>query len=142
MNKIQAAEQFRRVVQMMAAQLTDAQAREVPSIYPRWVPGAVYPEGTYLTAGEDKSGDPILYKVIQAHTSQEDWSPAATPALYACISLNEAGWPIWSPPTGAHDAYNIGDIVSYNGKLWRSKIDGNVTEPGSGERMWSIYEEV
>lgn len=142
MNKLQAAEQFRRVVQIFAAQLTDKQAREVATVYPRWEPGVDYAQGDYLTHREDENGDPLLYKVAQTHTSAEEWAPADTPALYTCISLSDSGWPIWAPPTGAQDAYNIGDIVSHNGTQYQSKIDGNSTEPGTDDRWWSVYQGV
>ncbi len=75
-----------------------------------------------------------LYSVIQPHTPQADWKPKSTPALYKKVSLEE--WPEWRQPTGAHDAYNIGDKVTYNGQKYKSKIDGNTTVPGSDERFW------
>lgn len=36
----------------------------------------------------------------------------------------------WIQPSGSHDAYNSGDIVTHNGKTWKSNTDGNVWEPG------------
>lgn len=39
-------------------------------------------------------------------------------------------YPEWVQPTGAHDAYSIGDKVSYNGKHWMSNVNGNVWIPG------------
>lgn len=135
-------EQLRRAVQLFAGQLPEVQAREVASVYPEYKPGQIYKSGQYVTCGADSNGDPLLYKVAQNHTSQEDWPPADTPALYTCISLTPGGYPVWSPPTGAQDAYDNGDIVSHNGQLWRSKIDGNTTEPGTDERWWSLFEEV
>ena len=36
----------------------------------------------------------------------------------------------WKRPTDATNAYNMGDIVAYNGTRWRSTIIGNVWEPG------------
>ena len=141
MDKLQAAEQFRRAVQLFAAQLGETQAREVATIYPRYAPGTAYTRGQYITAGEDGNGDPLLYRVEQDHSSQEDWPPASTQALYTCISLTPGGYPLWSPPTGAQDAYKTGDIVSYEEQLWQSKIDGNATPPGSDERWWSRYTE-
>lgn len=71
-----------------------------------------------------------LYKCVQAHTSQADWTPSATPALWARISDPTQEWPEWIQPTGAHDAYAKGDKVSHNGKHWVSDVDGNVWEPG------------
>lgn len=40
------------------------------------------------------------------------------------------GYPAWIQPTGAQDAYNIGDRVSHNGQNWESTVDANVWEPG------------
>lgn len=141
MNKLQTAEQFRRALQLFAASLGEDQAREVATIYPRYAPGTAYTKGQYIIAGEDGNGDPLLYRVEQDHNSQEDWHPDSTPSLYTCLSLTAEGYPIWSPPTGAQDAYNMGDIVSCDGKLWKSEIDGNTTQPGSDGRWWSVYHE-
>jgi hypothetical protein len=42
----------------------------------------------------------------------------------------------WQPPTGAHDAPNIGDHRWYDSQVWRSLINGNTTVPGSDPRWW------
>ena len=73
---------------------------------------------------------------MQNHTSQIDWTPDKTPSLYDAIGLNKEGYPIWSRPTGAHDAYNIGDIVDYEGTLYESLIDGNVYSPIEYPQGW------
>lgn len=138
MNKLQIAEQFRKAVQLFAESLSDELAMEIATIYDVWEPGHKYSAGKFVTYGENKVGDPQLYKVAQAHTSQEDWTPDKTPALYVAIGLDSGGRPVWSAPTGAHDAYNTGDIVNYNGTLYKSKIDGNITVPGSDDRYWEI----
>ena len=136
MNKLQAAEQFRKALQMFAASLTDDQAMEVATIYDPWAAGKAYAIGDFVTYGENGVGDPQLYKVVQAHTSQADWKPDATPALYVAIGLDDKGYPVWSQPTGAHDAYNIGDIVDYNGTLYESLINGNVYSPDAYPQGW------
>lgn len=138
MNKLQMAEQFRKALQMFAASLTDDQAMEVATIYDPWQAGKAYAVGEYLTYGENGVGDPQLYKVVQAHTAQADWTPDATPALYAAIGLDASGYPVWLQPTGAHDAYNTGDIVNYNGTLYQSTIDGNVYSPEAYPDGWDI----
>ena len=142
MNKLQVAEQFRKAVQMFAASLTYDQAMEVATIYDPWQVGKAYSVGEFLTYGENGVGDPQLYKVAQAHTSQADWTPDKTPALFVAIGLDEKGYPVWSQPTGAHDAYNKGDIVDYNGTLYESQIDGNVYSPDAYPAGWRVYEEV
>ena len=139
MNKLQAAEQLRRALQMFAATLSEEQAMEIAAVYDEWQPDRQYAQGVYLTYGTNGVGDPQLYKVAQAHTSQADWTPDKTASLYTPIGLDDSGYPIWSQPTGAHDAYNTGDIVDYGGTLYESLINGNTTVPGSDERYWKVY---
>lgn len=141
MNKLQAAEQLRRALQMFVATLTDDQALEVATVYPAWETGKAYVQGDLFTYGVNGVGDPQLYLVAQSHTSQADWFPADNPALYTAIGLTDAGYPVWSQPTGAQDAYNTGDIVDYNGTLYKSVIDGNVWAPDAYPAGWEIYTE-
>ena len=98
-----------------------------------WV---VVPEGIDWTAGARyEVGDVVTYEgaeyeCVQSHTAQADWTPPATPALWSVVE--EPGDEIqpWVQPTGAHDAYQKGDRVTYNGWIWESTIDANVWEPG------------
>ena len=139
MDRRQAAEQMRRAVQMFAASLSEEQALEVATMYPEWEAGRSYAVGDILQHGTNSVGDPQLYKVVQAHTSQADWMPEATPALYDAFGLDESGYPLWSQPTGAHDAYNTGDIVDYNGTLYKSLINGNTWSPEAYPQGWEVY---
>lgn len=139
MNKLQVAEQFRKALQMFAASLDDEKAMEVATIYDPWAVGKAYAVGEFVTYGTNGVGDPQLYKVVQAHTSQADWTPDATPALYKAIGLDDSGYPIWSQPSGAHDAYNAGDVVNRNGTLYLSLIDGNVYPPETYPNGWKLY---
>lgn len=141
MNKLQAAEQFRRALQMFAQSLTSDEALEVATVFPKYEVGKNYTAGEMFTHGENAVGDPQLYKVVQAHTSAAEWPPESTPTLYTPIGLNESGYPVWSQPTGAHDAYNKGDIVDYNGTLYESLIDGNTYSPEAYPAGWKVYEE-
>ena len=125
---------------MYAATLTDKQALEIASVYPRWEVGKAYSVGDIISYGENSLGDPQLYKVVQAHTSQADWTPDATASLYDAFGLDEGGYPVWSQPTGAHDAYNTGDIVNYNGTLYKSTMDGNVWAPDAYPQGWEKVE--
>lgn len=136
MNRLQAAEQLRRALQMFAQTLTDEKAIEIATVYPAYEIGKAYAVNEMLIYGVNTVGDPQLYRVVQAHTSQADWTPDATPALYTPIGLTEEGYPVWSQPSGAHDAYNTGDIVDYNGTLYKSIIDGNVWSPEAYPAGW------
>ncbi len=75
-----------------------------------------------------------LYKIVQPHTPEANWTPDTQKALWTEVSLEE--WPEWVPPTGVQDAYHTGAKVTYNGKKYISQIDGNTTEPGTDERWW------
>ena len=62
--------------------LTDEQAIEVKDLYPRWEDLI----GTELAVGYKFQYSGQLYKVLQAHTAQEDWKPGTdTAALYALV---------------------------------------------------------
>jgi hypothetical protein len=136
MNKMQMAEQFFKAVQMFAASLGEEQAMEVATMYDPWCADKAYTGGEYITYGTNAVGDPQLYKVVKNHTSQADWTPDVERSLYTPIGLDDSGYPVWSQPTGAHDAYNTGDIVDYNGKLYESTIDGNVYAPDAYPAGW------
>lgn len=132
---------MRKALQMFVSTLSDEQVMEVVAVFDPWQVGKTYTVDEYFTYGQNGVGDPQLYKVVQAHTSQVDWTPDLTSSLYTAIGLDDSGYPVWSPPAGAHDAYNIGDIVNYNGTLYVSLIDGNVYSPEAHPDGWAIFDE-
>ena len=109
---------------LKAARLTadDNTALTGIELYPVWAVGLAVEVGQRYQYGDR------LYKVVQAHTTQADWTPDITPALWVIVSLEE--WPDWVQPTGSHDAYAKGDKVTHNSKKWTSDVDANVWEPG------------
>lgn len=140
MTIIEQAYAIREAMDVAGATLTEEQALVCVRLYKEWEVGKGYAADDYLTYGANGVGDPQLYKVAQAHTSQADWKPDANPALYIPIGLDNKGHPIWAQPTGAHDAYNKGDIVNYNGTLYESLIDGNVYSPDSYPAGWMVVD--
>ena len=46
----------------------------------------------------------------------------------------DPSYPQWVQPTGAHDAYALGDRVTHQGKVWESLVDGNVWQPPTSWR--------
>ena len=131
MNRIQAAAQMRRALQMFAASLGEEDAMIIASVYPEWDGNSkAYKTGEWVKYGEDAMGDARLYQVLQDHTSQPQWTPDAATSLYKRVGVSADGTPKWVQPVGATDAYNKGDIVEHNGAKWVSDIDANVWEPG------------
>ena len=110
------------LIQTAIAYLPDEEAETVTALFPDWEIGKAYAVGDRVKFNE------LLYRCVQAHTSQSDWTPDVVPALWVRTYTDE--WPEWVQPTGAHDAYNTGDKVSHNQKHWVSDIDANVYEPG------------
>ena len=52
-------------------------------------------------------------------------------------------YPQYIQPTGAHDAYNTGDKITYNGKKYICKMDGCVWSPDVYPAGWEeVVEEV
>ena len=94
-----------------------------------------YSVGSFYVVGDIFSLDNQLYQVLQAHTSQEDWMPDQTPALYKPIAPPTV-IPEWTQPTGAHDAYSIGDKVIFKGVVYESLINGNTWSPTVYPRGW------
>ena len=112
----------------------------VPSVYPTYEVGKAYKTKEVFSYGENEVGDAQLYQVLQDHTSAEQWTPDTAVSLYKPIGVTEDGHAEWVQPLGASDAYNTGDIVSYNGTLYRSTIDGNVWSPVDYPQGWEVYE--
>lgn len=103
---------------------TDEQALAVPALYPVWRSGVNYAAGIRVLYNG------ALYKVLTAHTSQDDWTPDAAPSLFAKVLIpDETVIHEWEQPDSTNP-YSAGDKVTHNGKTWVSDIDNNVWEPG------------
>lgn len=116
------ARRLRRFIEALSVTLTDEEALEGVELFPMWHSGHSYETGDRIQY------DGVLYKCVQAHTAQDDWTPDITPALWVVVSVDE--WPEWVQPQGAHDAYSMGDKVSHAEKHWVSEMDANIYEPG------------
>lgn len=108
---------------VLAGVLAEEDLGQIVDLWPAWAAGVSY------ALDELVKHDGSLYKVVQAHTSQSDWAPPDVPALFAEITppglIAE-----WVQPTGAHDTYSLGDLVTHVGKTWESTVDNNSWEPG------------
>lgn len=101
-----------------------ATAAEHANVFDEWKPNVNYQHGQY------RQDNGILYVCLQDHTSQDNWRPANTPALWKVAADPADEWPEWSQPIGAGDAYMKDDKTSHNGKHWISEYDNNIWEPG------------
>ena len=111
-----------------------ALARTAPDEVLLAQPMAMYDEwsadSVAYTLNDIRQYNGLLYRCVQAHTSQATWTPEDAPSLWTRIADPAQEWPEWIQPTGAHNAYAQGAKVSHNGKHWISDVDANVWEPG------------
>ena len=122
------ARALRPYIEKASVSLADEDALQAVELFPQWVTGRAY------AVDERIQYNGVLYRVVQAHISQADWTPDITPALLVVVSLDE--WPEFVQPTGAHDAYKKGDKVTFEGKHYISLIDGNVYSPTAYPAGW------
>lgn len=123
---------LRELIEKAAISLDDTDALEAVELFPAWAPGVEYTVDQRIRYGDK------LYRVVQAHTSQADWTPDKTPALFTEVA-KPGEIPVWKQPTGAQDTYNTGDKVHFpdaDGPIYRSTIDGNVWSPADYPAGW------
>lgn len=119
------AEAYRSALDTVTGTVDDAAADDVAVLFRPWCAGAeVY-------AGDRRHYEGKVYRCIQPHTTQPDWTPDVTPALWTPCAAPGEEWPEWRQPLGAEDAYHKGDKVSCDGLHWISDIDNNVWRPGA-----------
>lgn len=123
---LEQAKAIRAATQTLAAYAPDDAALAAPAVlFDEWSASSVS-----YAKGDIRQYNGLLYRCVQAHTSQSDWTPSAAASLWTRIADPTQEWPEWIQPTGAHDAYANGAKVSHNGKHWVSTAGANVWEPG------------
>lgn len=119
------AYKLREMIVKASISLSDEDALQAIELYPAWKTDTAY------AVDERIRYDNTLYRCVQAHTSQADWTPDIAVSLYAAVP--EPGEiPVWKQPTGAQNAYQTGDKVWYPEKdttVYISDVDNNVWQP-------------
>ena len=144
MSQIMDARQARKdiIIQKMsrvraaAARLSDEDALEFADLFPAWSG-----DGKEMAAGDRVAFAGKLWKVLQAHTSQWEWTPTTSPSLFAEV-LNPDGPDViveWTQPESTN-GYPKGQLVLHNGEVWKSDVDNNVWEPGTTGAPWTKQE--
>lgn len=119
---VEKAKKLRAIIEraVAALELDNEAALECVELFPAWENGKAYTVETRVQYGGK------LYRCVQAHTSQSDWTPPVAASLWSGVTVDQAtGYDEWKQPTGAHDAYKKGDRVLFNGSVYESLIDGN-----------------
>lgn len=118
------ARKLRKMIEKTAVTLSDSEAFDVAELFPIWKVNTEY------AVGDRRQYEGKLYKCLQAHSSQSDWTPDVAVSLWVEVSDPSVEFPEWKQPVGATDAYAKNSKVSHNEKHWISDVDNNVWEPG------------
>ena len=137
MTLIEKARALRRKIETLSASLDDEQALETVELFPIWKADTVY------TAGDRVRYNDVLYKALQGHTSQADWTPDTAVSLFTRVLIPEPSIiPVWEQPTSTN-AYMTGDRVYYptaQDDVYESLIDNNVWSPAAYPQGWKVIE--
>lgn len=124
MTLLELAYKLRPYIEKAALSLSDEDALEAVNLFPNWASGVAYAVDTRVNY------EGTLYRCLQAHTSQETWTPTAAPSLWAKVLIPDPDIiPEWEQPDSTNP-YMIGDKVMFEGKVYESTIDNNVWRPG------------
>lgn len=118
--------------QVTANELDSADLAEVEALFDE------FPElvaGITVAAGDVFTLNGVLIEIVQGHTTQQGWIDALTPSLYKRHHVDGAEF---RPVTGAHDVYKLGQIVTFEGALWRCVIDNNAFSPTAYPAGWEL----
>ena len=119
--KLEEARRIRVFIEANADLLTDDAALDIPDVFAKWSEEGIYQVGNRVRYNEK------LYKCLQDHAAQADWTPTAAVSLWAEV-LNEE-IKEWVQPESTNP-YMKGDKVLHYGNKWESDINNNVWEPG------------
>lgn len=113
-------------------EVPDNVAGYIPEVFPVWS-GA----GVQYEKDQRIQYNGVLYKVLTAHPSQESWKPDVSPSLFVKVISSISGEiSEWQQPS-ADNAYQKGDRVRFNGRIYESIFDGdNVWSPEAYPAAW------
>ena len=103
--------------QINTLDVDDATAYRMREFYPEWQSGQSYPIGYKLQYGGR------LYRVIQAHTSQDDWTPDAVASLFERIDETHDGSKYDPIPYEGNMALENGKYYVQNGVTYLCSRD-------------------
>lgn len=133
MSIIDDARHLRSVIEQLSVNLDDEQAVEAVELFPAWKVGTEYKIGDRVRYSD------VLYKVLQDHTSQANWTPDTAVSLYVRVLIPDPEViPVWEQPS-AGNAYMTGDKVYFptaEDDVYQSKIDNNVWSPADYPQGW------
>lgn len=98
-------------------------------------------ENEKVSIGGKRWYNSVQYKCIQPHMTYEGYEPDKTPNLWNKVHTEEIIE--WYQPTGAHDAFRLGDLVRYtDNNVYESLIDYNTYSPEAYPTGWDLRDDL
>ena len=130
MTLVELAQKLRPYIEKAALSLSDEDALEAIDLFGSWQSDKAY------VVDDKVRYEGILYKCLQSHISQENWTPVAAASLWAKVLIPEPDVvPDWEQPDSTN-AYQIGDKVKFEGKIYENLIANNVWSPAAYPASW------
>ena len=121
-----------KLIEIINDKTTDEEKLAIIDIYEEWT------IGKYFNLGDIRRHEDKLYKCIQAHNSQADWSPDVAVSLWSQIGITNPDTGLEELVPSTTNLYKAGDIGTWKGRVYKSKYDNNGNEPDSqwGADWW------
>ena len=129
--------ELRNIISGAMQSVSDETAVNNVRLFPEWEPGINYELGYKVRYNN------VLYRVLQSHTSQNDWTPNVAVSLFAEVLAGQEGTDIgdWTRPDSTNP-YMTGDKVKFEGYIWESLIDNNTWSPSEYPAGWKQIGEI
>ena len=132
MTFVELARKLRPYIEKAAISLSDEDALEAKNLFPNWKTDFSYEKDVRVLF------EGTLYRCLQAHTSQDAWTPTAAPSLWAKVLIPDPEViPEWEQPDSTNP-YMKGDKVMFEGQTYESLIDNNIWSPSAYPAGWKL----
>lgn len=139
MSIVDKARMLRSKIEELAVSMDDSDALDYKDLFAVWDG-----KGHEYAVDDRVRYQGVLYKVLQAHTSQPTWNPVDAPSLFAKVLIPDPGEiPVWEQPSSTNP-YMKGDKVHFptlEDPVYESLIDNNVWSPADYPAGWGVINE-
>ena len=118
--------------------------KDTPALFSYWRDNSdqlQWISGEQVEVGWMRIYEDVKYEVVQAHQTQDDWTPTATLNVLWRVYVDPTVEviPVWKQPTGAHDVYMKGARIHFptiTDPVYESLIDNNSWSPITYPAGW------
>jgi chitodextrinase len=97
--------------------------------------------GEQVIVGTRRTYEGVEYECLQSHVTQSDWTPPATPSLWAVVVAEPEPSAEWAVGV----AYSVGDVVTYQGRAYQCRqahTSISTWTPAAVQSLWQALPEL